>query len=267
MDPELNSEAVGTPDNPEQLFKKSLEISQQVITKLATFAIENGANPNKLTHLTQVFSPGGHILLPPMGIMRKELAKVHGDTETTRNTQAITAKKTGQVFVPEESAGNVHDCLHESIHRASWLYNRLQGLGVNETLLIRAIATQFGLEVTPEGKIGPNSPVLQTLNPDDKTGRDELLKGYTDHLKTEVFIINEGLTEWVTQRADGLILENGQTLNIPEENKRYPYQVEEIEAIREKMFKAGIEQSKVDAILITAALTGDVAELIPYIYK
>lgn len=265
-DNQLKPREVGVPkETPEQLFRETLETTRQAMNTLVGFAIENGAEPKKFSHIERVFAEDGHILLPSLKMMRDELAKLHGETDMTRRTEVLTAQKTGEVFVPEEQAGSVHDVFHESIHRASWLHDREQGLGEKTALKVKQLAERYGVQITPDGKIDPNSEYINkyTSNENEKA---MLVEYFTETLRKEVPRITEGLTEWATQRANGLVTKEGNKVIMEDSDFAYEDEVKYVNEIKVRMMqKEGITDESADTKLITAALTGDMGELTPYL--
>lgn len=252
-------------ETPEQIFRRTIETSRQAITALAEIAIANGIEEQKLAHLGNIFTQDSHILMPPVAVMRAELAKITGrETDITKRTRALRSQKTGQVFVPEEQAGSIHDVLHESIHRATWLHDRVQGLSENQTLLANQLASKYGVTISKDGKIDPDSEYIRTYASNDNE-RTMLIEFFMQTLKERVPQATEGLTEWATKRANGLTTKEGNKITMMEDDLAYQELVKEIEEIKTKMIKQkGITNEKADAILITAALTGDIEKLFLY---
>lgn len=183
-----------TKEDPHEVFRKTLETSRQTVDMLVGFATQNGVAPERFSHLTKVFEPDGHILLPPIEVMRAELVKMHGQNDQTMRTRALTARKTGQVFIPEEQAGSVHDVFHESIHRAAWLKDRELGLNTNTTDIVRQLASRFGVTISADGKVDPNSEYIKQYSQTDEE-REYLIQFFTETLKEETPKVTEGLTE------------------------------------------------------------------------
>lgn len=258
-------ETVKSPDSHEQLFKLIIEHARQALNGLAAFALEHGITTTDFTHLKEVYTDDSHILLPPIEVMRTELVKAGGDYDMAQRTRAFRSQETGQVFIPEEIAGSVHDVLHESVHRAAWLKDRKLGLSVNETQLIRQLAERYGLTITPEGKISLDSPYIQKFGGDNEDDRNRLFEWFTKTLKQESHRIVEGVTEWTTQRAQELSV--GNMVLLASEDFAYPDFVQETNALRDKLIKEkALLREQADAVIITAALTGDFSELLPYIH-
>lgn len=253
-------------ESPEQTFKKTLEISKQTMTSLVDFAVSKGIDAKNFDHLANVFTQDSHILMPPVEVMRSELAKISGgETDSTRRTRALRSQKTGEVFVPEEQTGSIHDVLHESIHRAAWLHDKTLGLSEYQTLLANQLATKYGITITTEGKVDPNSKYIQTYGSNDNE-KGELMKYFTNMLKEKVSHVAEGLTEWATRKANGLTTKEGTEIHMPEQELSYSDLVKDFEEVKAKMVsQLNIPAEKADAILITAALTGDIKEILAFI--
>jgi hypothetical protein len=260
-------ETVKSLDSHEQLFRATIEYSKQGLKGLSAFALEYGATTADFPHLGEVYTNDSHILLPPIEIMRVELVKAGGNYDKAQRTRALRSQKTGQVFIPEEIAGSVHDVLHESIHRAAWLKDRKLGLSVNETQLIRLLAEKYGLVITSEGKVSLDSPYIQKFGGDNEDDRNGLLEWFTKTLKQESHQLVEGITEWTTQRAQGLYASAGSTVSLASEDFGYPDFVQGTNELRDKLIKEkALSKEQADALIITAALTGDFNELLPYIH-
>lgn len=150
-------EIPAVPEDREHEFGKTLERTRQTMNTLSKFAVEHGTSVSDFIHLQDVFTEDSHVLLPPLKAMRAELVKIKGDIDTARRTRALHSPKTGQVFVPEEVAGSLHDILHESTHRAGWLHDRQLGLTTDEALLTRQLAERYGIAITPDGKVDPEN--------------------------------------------------------------------------------------------------------------
>lgn len=252
-------------EDPHETFRETMETSRQIMDMLVGFATQNGVAPERFSHLTKVFEPDGHILLPPIEAMRAELVKMHGQNDQTMRTRALTARKTGQVFVPEEQAGSVHDVFHESIHRAAWLKDRELGLNTNTTNIVRQLASRFGVTISADGKIDPNSEYIKQYSQTDKE-RENLIQFFTETLKEETPRVTNGLTEWTTQRANNTATKKEAIVKMAEEDIVYEDEVRYISEVRLKLKeKNGLTDDQVDAKVIEAALTGDVSELLPFL--
>lgn len=252
-------------ENPHEVFKRTLETTRQTMDGLVGFATQNGISPIKFSHIPRVFGADGHILLPPIETMRRELANAYGESDRTSRTRALTARKTGEVFVPEEQAGSIHDVLHESIHRAAWLRDRELGLNTNTTNIANQLAGGFGVSIDASGGIDPQSEYIQRFAETDED-RAHLIKYFTETLRTYTPRVTEGLVEWVTQRADSIAKNSGIVTDMHEDDNAYDYEIQKLNKVRTKfMEEEKLTQDQVDAKLITAALTGDISELIPYL--
>lgn len=257
---------IGIPkENPHELFRKTLETSRQTTDTLVGFATENGVVAERLSHVATVFVSDGHILLPPIETMRRELASIHGESDRTMRTRALTARKTGQVFVPEEQAGSIHDIFHESIHRAAWLRDRQQGLNTNTTDIVRKLASRYGITITEDGRVDPNSEYIKQYAKTDEEIKN-LIEFFTETLKGETPRVTEGITEWTTRRARDIAREKGITIEMAEEDMVYDDEVQYVNEIRTRLIeKEGLTDKVADAKLIAAALSGNISELVPYL--
>lgn len=251
-------------ENPHERFKETVEISKGVLNGLADFAVKGGIDPSELTHIPTVFDPNGHILLPPVEIMRKEIIKAHGDSDTARRTRALMIRSTGQVFVPEEQAGSVHDIVHESIHRAEWLRNQeTGGHATTGGLMLRQLADRMRVTITPKGTVDVHSEYIQEYADTDEE-RANLVKFFTESLREQRHQVGEGLTEWTTQKAATLNLVPAET-RFKEEDNSYTDEVAQIQELKFKMIASGAEENQADAQLIAAALSGDISKLVNYL--
>lgn len=248
-----------TVENPEAIFNKTLANARLGVGLLTNFAIDQQTLSHEATNiLDEVFAPDGHILLPPISIVRKELIKMHGDNDMSRRTRALCSTKTGEVFIPEEQAGSTHDLIHESLHRASWLTNNKLG-DQNGTLMIRQLAERYGITIK-DGKIDLESPYIQKYAQTD-TERQDLSDFFTETLKREHAEINEGLAEWATRYVTSLqpATENFQ---MDDKDNAYNDLVADVEMIRAKIIeKDKVSLKQADAILVASALTGDISKI------
>lgn len=252
-------------ENPHEVFERTLETTRQVMDGLVGFATQNGINPIRFSHIPKVFGGEGHILLPPIAVMRRELANAHGESDLNSRTRALTARKTGEVFVPEEQAGSLHDVLHESIHRAAWLRDRELGLNTNTTNIANQLADGFGVSIDASGGIDPQSEYIQRFSETDED-RAHLIKYFTETLRTFTPRVTEGLVEWATQRADGIAKNSGIVIDMNEEDNVYDYEIQKLNKVRIQLMEdEKLTANQVDAKLITAALTGDISDLMPYL--
>jgi len=252
-------------ENPADIFKKTLETSNQTMSVLVDFATENGVAAERLSHVVRVFEADGHILLPPIDTMRCELAKIQGESDRTRRTRALTARKTGEVFVPEEQAGSVHDIFHESIHRAAWLVDRQQGLGISTTDIVRKLASHYGIAITEDGRVDPNSEYIKQYAETDEEIKN-LIEFFTETLRGETLRLTEGITEWTTRRARDIAREKGITIEMAEEDMAYDDEVQYVDEIRTRLKeKEGLTDKVADAKVISAAISGNIIELVPYL--
>ncbi len=262
----MDTKEAGIPkENPHEVFRQTMEISKQAMYALVDFSIQNGVPPQQFSHISRVFEEDGHVLLPPIENMRAALVKVHGPTDRAMRTRALTTRKTGQVFVPEEQADSVHDVLHESTHRAAWLKDRELGLSINTTNIAIQLASRFGVTITADGKVDPNSDYIKRMAQNEEE-RENLIQFFTETLKAETPKVTEAITEWVTQKANGVVTKEGKKIILAEEDMAYDDEVRYANEIRVRMMQQnGLTQETVDAKLITAALTGDINELIPHL--
>lgn len=252
-------------ENPHEVFKQTLETSSRAMDALADFATQNGVSAERFPHLTKVFDPDGHILLPPIETMRRELVRMHGESDRTSRTRALTAHKTGQVFVPEEQAGSIHDTLHESIHRAAWLNDRQLGLSTNTSNIANQLASRYGITIAADGKVDPNSEYIKQFASTEEE-RNNLIQFFTETLKEETTRVTEGITEWTTQRANGMTTSEGTRIRMENVDMAYGAEVQYINDVKSKLIsEEGITEGQADAKIIGAAQTGDVGELLPYL--
>lgn len=237
---------MGSPkETSSDVFKKTLETSQRTMNILVGFATENGIATERLSHVTRVFDPDGHILLPSIETMKSDLAKIYGE-DRTMGIRAYMSGKTGQVFVPQERGGNVHDVFHESIHRAAWLGDRQRGLNTNTTDIIRKLASDHGMGIAEDGEIVPN------------------IKFLTESLMEEVVRVTEGITEWTTRKARDIAREKGLTIEMADEDMVNNDKVQYVNKVRTRLIeRGGLSDKTADAELIAAALTGNISELLP----
>ena len=254
-----SQESGDSKENPHEVFRQTLETSRQTMASIVSFVTQNGVAPERFSHLTKVFAPEGHVLLPPIETMRTELTRTYGQNDRTMRTRALTARKTGQVFVPEEQSGSVHDIFHESIHRAAWLRDRELGLNTNTTDIVQQLAGRYGVTISADGRVDPNSEYLKRYSQTDEE-KENLIQFFTETLKEETSKVTEGLTEWTTQRAEGAMVKTAEGEMAYEDEVRY------INDVRSRLKeKEGITDAQADAKVITAALTGDISELLSYL--
>lgn len=94
--------------------------------------------------------------------------------------------------------------------------------------------------------------------------REYLIQFFTETLKEETPKVTEGLTEWTTQRANNTATKEDAFVKMAEEDVVYKDEVKYISEVRLKLKeKEGLSDDQADAKIITAALTGDISELLP----
>lgn len=197
--------------------------------------------------------------------MGAKLAKVQGKNDRTMRIRALTAKRTGEVFVPEEQAGSVHDVFHESIHRATWLRDRQLELETNITDIARQLASLYSITITADGRVDPNSEYIKQYAQTDGE-RKNFIQFFTETLKEQTQRVTEGLTEWTTRKANGMAIGEGTSVKIAEEDNAYEDEVQYMTKVRTELKeKKGLTDEQTDTEIITAALTGDISELLPYL--
>ncbi len=158
------------------------------------------------------------------------------DTLDKRGILASFATNTGQISFAVEYLDRLKTITHECVHRSVCL---ARGYGSSSEKFVKQLNDRLG----PEGY-----GVLAKSNPMDDLARN----------------VNEGLTEWLAQQADGMKLPSGKIIQIPAEHKTYP---EEVDAVRDLIgaIKANNPQYSdefIRAMMMDAALTGDVSNLL-----
>lgn len=258
-------ESVASKENPHEVFQRTLETSRQAMDSLVSFCTTNGIPSEQFSHLEQVFNSDKHILLPPIDTMRAELVKIQGENDLTLRTRALTVRATGEVFVPEEQAGSVHDVLHESIHRAAWLRDRQLELNINTTDILQQLASRFGVTISADGRVDPNSEYIKQYAQTDQE-RENFIQFFTETLKNQTPKVTEGLTEWTTQKTNGIAVKEGETIKMADEDMAYEDEVKYIREVRAKLKeKEGLTDDQADSKVIAAALTGDISGLLTYL--
>ncbi len=170
------------------------------------------------------------------------------DQEEAENI--TVSPKTAQVFIPLSQIDNLHDLLHESIHRLGILQINVRG-----NLLLPQIAETFDLQlVLKDSKnINPDSFDLVLPSPGDyQTAKNHLVNVYERLL--------EGITEWLTQFTNTLSREHGYAL-FEDLSQKYSKEVELIEKIKSGLSQKALSDQHANAILIAFSLTGDAEAL------
>lgn len=166
------------------------------------------------------------------------------------NAEVSTSPKTAKVFIPLGQIDNLHDILHESIHRLAILQMEL----VSNKLFFQ-IADAFDLDLILKNKndINPTSFDIVMQSPGDyQIAKNHLIEVYQRFL--------EGITEWVTQFTNTLSREHGYAL-FEDLSAKYSTEVLTVEKLKSVLTIKGNSQQHANAMLIQSALTNDASTL------
>lgn len=231
--------------NPSDLILKTLDRSQLTLSRLAEFAVKNGALPELASNIKGICQPDAYDLLPRADI-KKLLVQTGTDPDRADLVIAIT-HISGDVLIAEEDAENDHTVIHESIHRAANLAERARG----NPRLAEELATLYDLRLTPDDEIDPTSIV---------TGTDSI-ETRTMFLKQIYKQVREGLAEWSTQFCNEVNKDGKESVVINVADFKYPDQVKGFEDIRRTLVAQGFTKEHASALLIEAALTNDIIKI------
>lgn len=241
-------ERIATPDSE---LRRSLDFAKAAIGALSDFAVQNGARDTDLSHIDKIWNEESFHLLPRK-LIKKGLEEAGRDSESASLVSGLTARKTGDVFIPEEDPGNTHTVIHESIHRASYSTGE-----PNKDLLERQVAEECDFRLTDKGTLDPNSPYFR-----NKPNDDNELKLWGSFVGQVASQLREGLTEWAAQRAEALVSDRGFVGGMVLPGKKYPDQVDWIEKMKKDFQqKSGTSEHEADAVFIHAALSGNISRI------
>ncbi len=231
--PHINIETGGMGE-----LEKTVAASGKVIGALVNFAVENGANPVNLDHVSRVTDIAHWRILPPEAFQPHQLAK--------------TDPNTGDVSVRKDRISSLHTVTHEGVHRAAVL-KRLQEGKPHPGFVVAGL---FGFELSDHGRGLRPLDETNYLDMNNQARQKSLKKSMSD-IRTATELLNEGITEWSVRRANGLQAENGKVIEMSQEDA-HPDGVSLIQDLKKE---SSIDSAKIDALLIEAALTGDVNHL------
>lgn len=155
----------------------------------------------------------------------------------------------GFVSIHPNYLSQVHASLHESIHRAFYI-SKYKNIQAN-------IAELYNIPFK-DGMIVIGAKQFQQLSQADK---DLFLRRNQMFLLKKQVSINEGLIEWTLHTLDRYHLQRGDGRKVRSIDAYRP-QIDSIEELKQNiMKKAKNKEEYVDAVIITAALTGNVEVL------
>jgi len=220
--------------NPQEHLRRNIFLVKNALDWSVEYAISAGQKSETFTYVPKIWEDDAFLIVK--------------DGEKSKNI-AISGK-TAQVFVPLSLIDNIHDLLHESIHRLGILQ-----LSVRGNLLLPQIAETFDLQlVLKDNKnINPESFDLVLPSPGDyQTAKGRLVNVYERLL--------EGITEWATQFTNTISREHGYAL-FEDLSQKYSREVELIEKMKSDLSQKGMSHHHANGLLIAFALTGDAKPL------
>lgn len=154
-----------------------------------------------------------------------------------RGAAALKEGFTNNILIGRAYTGRFKTIFHECIHRMCTV-----GASKGDSIFL-----------------SPGSNIENEL----KAGFSQIeVPSYTQ-ISTNANKLDEGLTEWVARKAEGLTTRDGRTIQIPSEHKTYQDQVEGVEKIVGAIMQhSGLSRQKAEAVVIEAAMSGDRSRLI-----
>jgi len=227
---------------PTEKLNRQIEASREAVNALVAFSLANGEEKSKFDHLDQVWDPFYFSLVPDKDLVGRA---------------AVTDLKEGFIFIGENRADNFHTVFHESIHRAAFLKRKKEGRAASPDV----IAGLYGFTINADDK---------SVEPLDQKSLAEISEqarpAYLENWRQQIRLINElfeeGVTEWVVQRANGLTAVNGKPIVVGEDGGGYSVHLDLIDAIRQYLEGKKMSKDQFDALLIETALTGDMTSMV-----
>ncbi len=211
-------------------LRKNIFLVKSALDWTVEHAISAGLKPETFAYVPKIWEDDAFLITK--------------DNEKSRNI--TVSPKTAQVFIPLSEIDNLHDLLHESVHRLGILQ-----INVHGNILLPQIAETFDLQlVLKDNKnINPDSFDLVLPSPGDyQTAKSRLINVYEKLL--------EGVTEWVVQFTNRLSREHGYAL-FEDLSQKYSKEVELFEKIKTDLKQKGISENHANGLLIAFSLTGD----------
>ncbi|OGG13323.1 hypothetical protein A2773_00810 [Candidatus Gottesmanbacteria bacterium RIFCSPHIGHO2_01_FULL_39_10] len=236
-------------EKPEETLLRQVAFADKSVNVLASYAIAHGADATKLSHLSEVFDAQKYALVP-------------GET-LGRGVGGITRGKTNLVEIASEYVADPTVVVHESIHRAARIsrdrYNRLP---------IKGQLAKYYYDMTgdtiEELSFRTDDPIVNLHGEDFAAAQEARILQFTE----DTHKLNEAITQWATERIDGLKDTSGGQLEIPGKGQYYPYHVFAGDMLHELVMEnRHCSSEEADSILITTALTSDYTELFSLVPK
>ncbi|KKR51328.1 MAG: hypothetical protein UT84_C0001G0013 [Candidatus Curtissbacteria bacterium GW2011_GWA1_40_16] len=226
----MNSQNPSTQDVEESL-KKNLFLVKTALDWVVEYAIDKGTKSEIFVFVPKIWQDDAFLITKGKG---------------QENAQVSASPKTAKVFIPITQIDNLHDILHESIHRLAILQMEL-----STNKLFFQIAKAFDLDLVLKNKndINPTSFDIVLQSPGDyQIAKNHLVEVYQRFL--------EGITEWVTQFTNTLSREHGYAL-FEDLSAKYSTEVLVIEKMKSTLISKGYSQDHTNAMLIQTGLTCD----------
>lgn len=231
----MNSQNPSTQDLEESL-RKNLFLVKTALDWVVEYAIDNGIKSETFVFVPKIWQDDAFLI-------------TKGKEE--ENAKVSVSSKTAEVFIPLAQIDNLHDILHESIHRLAIIQMKLTG-----NMLFSQIAQAFDLELILKNKnnIDPSSFDIVLQAPGDyQIAKNHFIEVYQRFL--------EGITEWVTQFTNTLSRQHGYAL-FEDLSAKYSTEVLVVEKMKSTLITKGYSQDHANALLVQVALTCDASILI-----
>ncbi len=224
------------PQNPsaqdlEEILRKNLFLVKTALDWVVEYAIDKGVKSETFVFVPKIWQDDAFLI-------------TKGKDE--ENAEVSTSLKTAEVFIPLARIDNLHDILHESIHRLAILQ-----MDLSSNKLFFQIANTFDFDLVLKNKKDINPTTFDIVLPspgDYQIAKNHLIEVYQRFL--------EGITEWATQFTNTLSREHGYAL-FEDLSAKYSTEVLVIEKMKNTLISKGYSQDHANAVLIQTALTCD----------
>lgn len=216
----------------QERLRKNLFLVKTALDWTVEYAIDNGIKSEAFIFVPKIWQDDAFLI-------------AKGKEE--ENAKVSVSPKTAKVFIPLAQIDNLHDILHESIHRLAILQMDLVG-----NLLFSQIAETFDLDLILKNKsdIDPSAFDIVLPAPGDyQIAKNHLIEVYQRFL--------EGITEWVTQFTNTFSRQHGYAL-FEDLSAKYSTEVLTVEKMKSILVTKGYSEEHINAMLIQVALTNDV---------
>lgn len=219
----------------EDHLRKNLFLVKTALDWVVEYAIDCGAKSETFVFVPKVWQDNAFLI---------------SKSKEQERAEVSASPKTAEVFIPLAQIDNLHDILHESIHRLAILQMEVMG-----NKLFFEIANAFDLDLILKNKndINPTSFDIVLPSPGDyQIAKNHLIEVYQRLL--------EGMTEWVTQFTNTLSREHGYAL-FEDLSAKYSTEVLIVEKMKSTLISKGYSEDHTNSVLIQTALTCDASVL------